>query len=874
MKKIEELIQGKAGSYIFPFFWQHGEDETTLRDYMRAIYEANIRAVCVECRPHPDFCGPKWWQDMDIILDEAHKRGMQVWILDDDHFPTGHANGAIAKADKSLRPWYIDSVFADAYGPSPANRVDIADAIRQKVHPMPNPFLSPQPPKDFFEDDEEILSVTAWEIDDDGRMTNGRDISAFVVDGQLTWDVPNGSWRIYTVFATHNGQGRTDYINILDHDSVRVLVDEVYEKHFERYPEEFGKTIRGFFSDEPMVGNIAGMYQTSRLGNPDKRLTDPWQKDMPAMLEDRLGEDWARLLPLLWNDGEDTETARVRQAYMDAATRLIEKNFAGQLGAWCEAHGVEYIGHIWEDKHLSYAFGGGLGHYFRALHGNHMGGVDLVFNSQMHPWSNHSMRDAMGGDFYYYVLGKLASSHAHIDPHKKGRAMCEIFGATGWDFGVDKMKFLADNFLVSGINRFVPHAFSPKAFPDLDCPPHFYAHGENAQFTSFACLMGYLQRMCHLLDGGKAVPQAAILYNAENDWVGEMEGITDRMYCDVPAKILSEAQIDYDILPTDALEGALQDDLLVVNGYAYQALIVPASDYLSGAFLHFADEAEKQGFPVIFLEKRPQGVQGGTVVSCKDLIKKLREQGLGEISLSQPSPNLRYLHYRQDNDIYMIVNNDLGQPYEGVVTLPMTEKAFQYDAYANVVRPVEQTIRDGVSEIRVKIKAYEPLVLFFGEFSGTMVPEPVPEGKEQTLKGFMLSSCRAKDYPAYGEKVLMEPLQDIATICPDMMDCYRYETTFDLDAAGKTVLQADYVSDPCEVFVNGISCGRRIAPDWIFDLTDAVREGVNSLRIEVFATPARKVQNIFPPEGPVFSMGPAQAVRPEGILGEVRLYTE
>ena len=138
----------------------------------------------------------------------------------------------------------------------------------------------------------------------------------------------------------------------------------------------------------------------------------------------------------------------------------------------------------------------------------------------------------------------------------------------------------------------------------------------------------------------------------------------------------------------------------------------------------------------------------------------------------------------------------------------------------------------------------------------------------------MLSSCRAKDYPAYGEKVLMEPLQDIATICPDMMDCYRYETTFDLDAAGKTVLQADYVSDPCEVFVNGISCGRRIAPDWIFDLTDAVREGVNSLRIEVFATPARKVQKIFPPEGPVFSMGPAQAVRPEGILGEVRLYTE
>ena len=132
----------------------------------------------------------------------------------------------------------------------------------------------------------------------------------------------------------------------------------------------------------------------------------------------------------------------------------------------------------------------------------------------------------------------------------------------------------------------------------------------------------------------------------------------------------------------------------------------------------------------------------------------------------------------------------------------------------------------------------------------------------------------AKEYPAFGEKVFIEPLADIATAYPDMMDCYRYETEFTLPAVEKTVLKADYISDPCEVYVNGISCGRRIAPDWLFDLTEAVREGSNDLRIEVFATPARKVQKFFPPEGPVFSMGLAQTIRPEGILGQVWLYTE
>ena len=71
--KIRALLEGKGGNYIFPFFWQHGETEEVLRKYMKVIHEANIGAVCVESRPHPDFCGEQWWHDMDITLEEAKK---------------------------------------------------------------------------------------------------------------------------------------------------------------------------------------------------------------------------------------------------------------------------------------------------------------------------------------------------------------------------------------------------------------------------------------------------------------------------------------------------------------------------------------------------------------------------------------------------------------------------------------------------------------------------------------------------------------------------------------------------------------------------------------------------------------------------------
>jgi len=101
-RTIQALLNGQEENRVLPFFWQHGETEETLREMMAAIHGANCCAVCVESRPHPDFCGPGWWRDMDVILEEARSRGMKVWILDDSHFPTGYANGALEGKPDSL----------------------------------------------------------------------------------------------------------------------------------------------------------------------------------------------------------------------------------------------------------------------------------------------------------------------------------------------------------------------------------------------------------------------------------------------------------------------------------------------------------------------------------------------------------------------------------------------------------------------------------------------------------------------------------------------------------------------------------------------------------------------------------------------------
>ena len=103
---------------IFPFLWMRGEDESLLRREIEKIATCGIRAICVEARPHDDFCGRGWWHDMDIVLEEAKKRDLRIWILDDKHFPTGYANGLIETKYPERRKQYLACTVADVFGAS------------------------------------------------------------------------------------------------------------------------------------------------------------------------------------------------------------------------------------------------------------------------------------------------------------------------------------------------------------------------------------------------------------------------------------------------------------------------------------------------------------------------------------------------------------------------------------------------------------------------------------------------------------------------------------------------------------------------------------------------------------------------------------
>ena len=98
---------------------------------------------------------------------------------------------------------------------------------------------------------------------------------------------------------SRNAGFHRNYINMTQADSVRVLIDAVYEPHWQHYAADFGRTIAGFFSDEPELGNGFLYDKGNQLGI---RQDLPWGKELEEELPKALGDDWARDLQRLWEE--------------------------------------------------------------------------------------------------------------------------------------------------------------------------------------------------------------------------------------------------------------------------------------------------------------------------------------------------------------------------------------------------------------------------------------------------------------------------------------------------------------------------------------------------------------------------------------------
>ena len=839
MRRIEELLNNKGGSYIRPFLWLHGEEHAIIKEQIDAIEECGIGEICLESRPHPDYCGPQWWSDVDYIMAEARKRNMRVWILDDDKFPTGHANGAFIDKHPELAKVYLAERHMDLMGPAKDNAVLIRPFIG-KGGKLIKVFA-------IYKPDNETTAL-------DGE--NIIDLTDQVYNDFVYFDLPEGHYRLMVIYTTMNGGGREDYMNLIDTRSVGVLIDEVYDKHYARYKEDFGKTFAGFFSDEPELGNTTGYNFHDMLGKEEVKL--PWSEELYQLLMEQWGDNLGYNLPALWfNLGE--KIISIRSQYMDAVTKLVHQCFSGQLGKWCQDRGVEYIGHVIEDDNAHGRLGCSTGHYFREQKGQHMSGIDVVhyqivpgFNNKIHQWLSWNS----DGEFFHYGLGKMGSSAAHIDPKKKGRAMCEIFGNYGWAEGVSFMKWLVDHMLVRGINQYVPHAFSPR-FPDRDCPPHFYSGGNNPQFQYFALLMKYVNRIAHIISNGVHISDAAVLYHGEAEWSTGKTQLFQK-----PVRELMEAQLDCDVIPGDIFKEdyvCVDQHKLIINEESYGCLILPYSQYIPKKAVDFIERAAGDGLKVYVVDQLPEAdtcnqklsdhfLEQLQVVKLENLAKVIKNNQIIEIECKDSIANLRFYCYRQETEkVYLFFNEDPTHAVDTEVQIKngLYASIEEYNAMINKTSIFR--IDDNMFRLRLEpgqLRIFIPKK----EMASCKIPECIDTKK--IICDWKVSLLEAGKDEAFEEKIVIKATDSLPNMngpryFSEFTGQFRYEGVFSAKKINgiQSKLYFSELGDCAEITLNGISIGTILsAPDRV-DITDVLKDGENHLKIDVTNTLVWKMRD-------------------------------
>ncbi len=659
--------------HLLPFLWLHGESDDELRKGILEIRDAGCTTLCAESRTHPDYLGPSWWREMGVIAETCKKEHMGFYLLDDTHFPSGFGNGA--GAGTPYQRMMLREMHVDLCGPRSGGRILVVPDGQRDI---PVAVVAGRKLKTGNRT-ESFVDLGGFAVDSLVDLTDR------IVDGMIAWDVPDGVWRVFILTASYVSERNPpqQFLNPLLPDASRLMIQTIYQPHVDFFGDACGKTFLGFFSDEPALRAGRGSHA---LPGEYPQLPIPWRLDMPELLARSFGPDARKWLPGLWYEA-GVRTHEIRYALMDTVSALYAENYSRPLGKFCDDHGLAYIGHVIEQNGAHARLGQGAGHYYRAVSGQTMSGMDLVlhelkpaFRDHYHAW--HTQDFEAEDAFFRYMLPQMTVSAACIDPRKQGRALCEIFGAYGWQESVGEMRYLANLLLSRGINYFTPHAYTLRPFPDPDSPPHF---GKANPLDPFIHrLFEEMETVASLIDGGTPLADIAVLYHAELEW---LNGSSCMKSQDI-VKVLCQNQLPCLVLPIDGLDA-----------WPWKTLLIPEADAMPAKLLEAIECFRAQGRDVYVVHRAPQADQNGLWVGS--LPEHFQEK---DVSTDVPQPCLNVYPCRtREGTVVLLFNEHDTEPIDVMCTLKGPEDPVLFCPEDRTCMDPEAVRLPGASRFRLRL---------------------------------------------------------------------------------------------------------------------------------------------------------------------------
>lgn len=551
----------------------------------------------------------EYLEAMKVCVDEAKRNNLEVWLYDEHPFPAGCAGGLVGAENK-------------------ANRHQVLVMLRHnRLTPIEEGLA-------YYEFDLDRGELKGLQKIRDPQNYKGKSANFLHF---YTWTAPVQP-------AFHHG--RTDifihgfpYTDVLNPAAVRRFIELTYEGYKQAVGKEFGKTVKGAFSDIPVY---QWHYATPRP-------SIPWTKELPRIFKKRFGYDLIAQLPSLFFDVGSY--SQVRQDFWQLVNSLFLNSYTVQLAEWCKRNKLKYTAHYWgeETLHWQIAWTGDVMTHFAE---QHIVSIDHILRN---------IEDPLGVKQAASVAEQLG----------KPRLISETYALSGHNLTFEERKWIGDWEYALGVNCLVPYipSYSMRGRRKRDEPPTEFF--QQPYWKHEKLINDYYGRLSYLLTRGKRVVDILVLqplnsarslykpsieepaaYRPHADRF-EAAGVSLYQYsqrfnelCDELLKLHHDFHLGNEELL--AKHARVKSGKLSVVQMSYSVVIVPPSDVWSKQTIKLLDE---------FVE------QGGRVIDEKELDTALKRELVPDVEIDGAEHVLYQHRITDDEDIYFFANSSLSRSY-------------------------------------------------------------------------------------------------------------------------------------------------------------------------------------------------------------------
>ena len=607
--------------------------------------------------------------------------------------------------------------------------------------------------------------------------------------------------------------------------------------------DQFGKTILGFFGDEPEYQNI------------------PWSPTLPEQFKARKGYDVMPYMPQWFNDQTTEQSRRSSADYTDVWSGIFRSSFFGEQANWAKAHNVEYLVHIGHEETML-AVAHQAADFFRGYRYVQVPGIDNL--SKLVPGAVHQ---ADGTWTVNNNFPKLASSAAHLF----GRP--QVWSEEGGGSGVDG-KFQINYQLVRGINAL-----------QIRVPGLRGGGGDGAEGQASGAVppdssqtAWYTNRGGYLMAIGRPAAQVGLYHPVNTIWLGgdaatEADHSTTKLGWQ-----LFEHQVDWDYFDEQSLSSVAtleNGGFKNLSGQVYKAIVFPSMTVITRTGLERLQAFVKQGGKVIFVGKTPDLILDKTYLDMKekpDLSFATLIEPSGDITpaviAALPKPDVKldaeflrltYTHRKwADGDMYFFFNEST-KAESRMATIAGHGAAQNWDLATGEIHPMTAAKASGDSvTVPLTLGPYEAKVIVVG---------PLPKGVAAAEPSFVsgepvadLSGDWKLDLNGKQLTTPIKPWQELGSASFAGPATYTIQFTATAAAKGKHVyLEIADVHDYAHVTFNGKEVGARSFQPYRWDVTSDLKPGVNDLKIEVYANVSQTPSGAPPAATAAFPSGAGSA---------------